>query len=633
MNGDLMPIGSLWIGGPLSWLEIASIRSFVDLGHDYVLYSYDPVPNLPEGARLADAREVWDSPGIVTHQKSGSPALHSDLFRVRMVQQTGRVWADTDIIALRPFRRDLGWYFGHERTDKLELGYAIFGLPPESRTLAGLHAFLTDPAPIPPWWPEKQQEKLRRQAGAGQPVAPGDMAWGTFGPRALTQFAETTGEINRAQPTGTFFPVSFQDRKALIDPKRADEVAATIEAAQSLCVHLYSRWLRKACARTPDGWPPRDSWLGRWCAAHGIGNYDTPPRDKGDFLADLEQRRTRVPGGPNVSRHGRVTIVTMAKDEGPYVLEWVAWHHLLGFTDILVYTNDCTDGTDELLDALAAHGLVTRLENAPWKDKPPQSRALHWAAENPLVRASDWLMVMDFDEFLSIRDGGVDDLLDTVTARGATAICCTWRFFGSNGLREFTPEPVTERMTRAAPEDYAKGYGIKTLYRNDPNLEMAIHRPYLRMRFARSPEGQDYPLPWLNGSGLPINGRNIRWRLRSGETGYALVQLNHYGVKSREEYLFRRMRGDVLDNHSKYDAEYFGLFDRNEVADPPRVTGLRACMARLAALPGVGAALALVEERRQEKLVRLRAMPGYAEQMEELRPLDLRTAMRLKRLQ
>jgi len=52
MADKLMPIGSLWIGGALSWLEIASIRSFVDLGHDYILYAYDEIPNVPEGAQL-----------------------------------------------------------------------------------------------------------------------------------------------------------------------------------------------------------------------------------------------------------------------------------------------------------------------------------------------------------------------------------------------------------------------------------------------------------------------------------------------------------------------------------------------------------------------------------------------------
>ena len=120
-----------------------------------------------------------------------------------------------------------------------------------------------------------------------------------------------------------------------------------------------------------------------------------------------------MPGGGNGSRHGGVRIVTMAKDEGPYVLEWVAHHHVLGFTDILAYTNDCTDGTDEMFDALAACGLCTRLDNPKWREKPPQSRALNWAEKNPLVTGADWLLVMDLDEFVTVKVGDyrIDSLI------------------------------------------------------------------------------------------------------------------------------------------------------------------------------------------------------------------------------
>ena len=40
------------------------------------------------------------------------------------------------------------------------------------------------------------------------------------------------------------------------------------------------------------------------------------------------------------------------KDEGPYVVEWVAHHLAVGFTDVMVYTNDCSDGTDTILKHL-----------------------------------------------------------------------------------------------------------------------------------------------------------------------------------------------------------------------------------------------------------------------------------------
>ncbi len=49
---------------------------------------------------------------------------------------------------------------------------------------------------------------------------------------------------------------------------------------------------------------------------------------------------------------GRRAIVTTMKYEGPFILEWLAYHRAIGFDDILVYTNDCDDGTDDMLAML-----------------------------------------------------------------------------------------------------------------------------------------------------------------------------------------------------------------------------------------------------------------------------------------
>ncbi|MCJ8138982.1 glycosyltransferase family 2 protein [Falsirhodobacter halotolerans] len=669
---DLAPIGSLWIDGAISWLEIASLQSFVDLGHDVVLYTYGDVPNAPKGVTVRDAREVWENEDILVYKSANSPALHADIFRVKMVLVTGRVWVDTDVIALKPFLKSAEWFIGHEREDKLELGNAVFGMPQTSKLLGKLDDLFSAPQPVPPWMNRKQRDEITRRWQEEPGFGIGDLPWGTFGPKAVTQFAIATEEIGHAAPQSAFFPVAFNDRKVLVDPSQAEDLDARMAEAGSYSVHLYSRWLRKVASRSDIGLPDRNSWIGRWAAGRGIVDYpspvrapaateatpdDAPPQDPAAVkaareearrieaevaaasaaaLSDLEARKARIPGGPNLSRHGNVRIVTMAKDEGPYVLEWVAHHHVLGFTDILAYTNDCTDGTDEMFDALAACGLCTRLDNPQWRDKPPQSRALHWAEQNPLVIGADWLLVMDLDEFVTVKGGDhrIDGLIDEVLGRDATGLCLTWRFFGSAGARDFEAGPVTERLTQAAPDDFVKGSGIKTLFKTDPHLALAIHRPYLNMRFARSEEGKAYPVAWVNGDGEAIDGKNLKWRLNIREIGYGLAQMNHYGVKSREEYMLRRLRGDVLDNHSKYDEGYFGLFDRNEIEDRSALllkARRDALIADLLTVPAVRAAADLVEKRRQAKLARLRASDGFEAAMDRLEPLPIDVAMKVKR--
>ncbi|MDZ7905427.1 MAG: glycosyltransferase family 2 protein [Cypionkella sp.] len=57
------------------------------------------------------------------------------------------------------------------------------------------------------------------------------------------------------------------------------------------------------------------------------------------------------------SRHGPLMALSTMKDEGPYVVEWVAHHLAVGFTDVMVYTNDCSDGTDTILKHLESLGI------------------------------------------------------------------------------------------------------------------------------------------------------------------------------------------------------------------------------------------------------------------------------------
>jgi hypothetical protein len=56
-----------------------------------------------------------------------------------------------------------------------------------------------------------------------------------------------------------------------------------------------------------------------------------------------------------------ITLVATMRNEGPFLLEWVAYHRLIGFNDVLICTNDCVDGSPELLDALQNHGLLRHL--------------------------------------------------------------------------------------------------------------------------------------------------------------------------------------------------------------------------------------------------------------------------------
>ena len=86
--------------------------------------------------------------------------------------------------------------------------------------------------------------------------------------------------------------------------------------------------------------------------------------------ADNAQRQKHFEGDDM-----RITAVTCVKNEGPFLLEWIAFNRLIGVTDFLFYSNDCSDATDRLLDALQVRGIVQHLPN-PAEGRNYQMEAL-----------------------------------------------------------------------------------------------------------------------------------------------------------------------------------------------------------------------------------------------------------------
>ncbi len=61
MSVDNKIVQGLWIGNKLSLLEQLSLKSFMANGHEYHLYIYDDVENIPEGTIWFLAKEIFMS--------------------------------------------------------------------------------------------------------------------------------------------------------------------------------------------------------------------------------------------------------------------------------------------------------------------------------------------------------------------------------------------------------------------------------------------------------------------------------------------------------------------------------------------------------------------------------------------
>jgi len=303
-------IAMLWMEGPLSFLEQLCIKSFVDAGHRTVLYHYGPLQNVPEGVELADAAEILPQANFLTHERTGSPALHSDLFRYRMLAKSDNtIWADTDAYCMKPFETDTGHFYGWESAKHVNGG--VLGLPKDSDTLQGLLAHTNDEFAIPTWYGEDYTAELEAAQAAGHPVHAGEQPWGVWGPHAVTHFLHETGEIAHALPQEALYPVTFKDRRIML--KRNYDLSGHI-TENTYSVHLYGRRMRARLVEKEGGVPHHKSLLGQLLVKHNIDPHKAPLPNKGKPVRQDEVTKPTlaapVPAQPidPAARHGRGMI-------------------------------------------------------------------------------------------------------------------------------------------------------------------------------------------------------------------------------------------------------------------------------------------------------------------------------------
>jgi hypothetical protein len=208
---------SFW-HGTLNPFAYACLASFREAGASLRVYSYDPRLDLPPGVRLEDARAICPDETLTRRFiANGKPSIatFADMFRYRMIQETGCCWVDADILCLRkPSFRD-GFVFCRQ-ADAVGTGLvnnAVLRLPPSHPALA----------------------ELVRAAEAAIDV---DARWGALGPFLLTPVLAKYGLTECALDSRVCYPVEPEQFWKLFLPAYRDWI---VEAARgSTFVHLWS---------------------------------------------------------------------------------------------------------------------------------------------------------------------------------------------------------------------------------------------------------------------------------------------------------------------------------------------------------------------------------------------------------
>jgi len=110
-------IQGLWIGRHLSLMEQLSIKSFLANGHAVHLYTYSKINGVPSGALIKEAREILPEKAIFKYRRKigkGSYSGFSNLFRYKLLLESGGIWSDLDMICLKTIDFDAEYVFASE---------------------------------------------------------------------------------------------------------------------------------------------------------------------------------------------------------------------------------------------------------------------------------------------------------------------------------------------------------------------------------------------------------------------------------------------------------------------------------------------------------------------------------------
>jgi hypothetical protein len=297
----------------------------------------------------------------------------------------------------------------------------------------------------------------------------------------------------------------------------------------------------------------------------------------------------------------RAAILATARNEGLYILDWLAHHRAIGFDDFFIYSNDNIDHSDALLQALAEAGEIHWVRSVVRAGTRPQWKAYHHALSfEPAILDYKWTLAIDLDEYFELNTEyfrSVSDYLSWAECHLVDSIALNWVMVGSNGHTRWSDEPMRKRFPVGRSPGQSSSHAselAKAIFRTARFPMSFPHHPVpYRAEEPVFKTAAMRPLPYDPGQGASF----------SPDKNVHLAWISHFFFKSNEEFVFKfsRQRGDDLVAEGDVFAALTPHFVRSFVAasQQPRVlhtpdvvdVAAEGWRARYHQLPGVREAM------------------------------------------
>ena len=253
-------------------------------------------------------------------------------------------------------------------------------------------------------------------------------------------------------------------------------------------------------------------------------------------------------------RH-EIAMVSISKNEAPYIKEWIEFHKLVGFTKFYFYDNESEDKTVDILKPYIDSGLV---EYTLIKGKGRQLDVYNDA----IAKHKDecrWMAFLDMDEYL-MPTKPFEKIYNVVSelickaGKGAAGIGVNWCIYGSAHLEKKPKGLIIKNFIyrgKSGTETHWGNFHIKTIC--NPRLVKNYISPH-------------YPIYKLGGHNINDSDGKRLWGWFCHDVKWQNLRINHYYCKSKEQYIQKISRG-FGDRVGEYDMKQFNDYDLNDVMD------------------------------------------------------------------
>ncbi len=313
-----------------------------------------------------------------------------------------------------------------------------------------------------------------------------------------------------------------------------------------------------------------------------------------------------------VSPRRNAAILATMREEGAYLVDWIAYHRAIGFEHIVIYTNDNRDGSDELLDCLSKHGIITWVENELGADDQPQTKAYGHALKRlPDLLDYRWTMILDADEYVGFDSAmfpTVHDYIAWQEHQRVDAIALRWLMFSARPHDAWSEASTIQRFTWRDPDVSTL---FKTMIRTNMFSDSHAHFPF-------GSGDSPFVYRWDDGTICYHMAKLDGKEFREPKPTARLAWTAHYPLRGMSEMLDKVVRGDAWTRLTEQETrarmqrlteQFFRMAHHPNLVEDRRMLPFsgkhQAERARIEGLPGVGECSAALRRKYARKMARI----------------------------